>query len=198
MTVHLLPPDSPELNVCFGEFRHSVFRLETLQEYRGSGEDEALAAFARGDAVPPYDPTDEPWEAMIRRNVAAGRAVQRVHVVVEPLTEYLRYELTWAYGRNAAAGEDIRIIPVNRARPWPDELPHGVDYWLFDSIRLYHQHYADDGTWLGTEHVTDPARIVLADAWRGVALQLAQPWLAYVHGDPELKARLAASKLMSP
>jgi hypothetical protein len=46
-------------------------------------------------------------------NRDAGRTQQRVHVVTEPLTDYLAYELTWEYGLHAAAGEDIRIIPLD-------------------------------------------------------------------------------------
>ena len=42
---------------------------------------------------------------MLAANHRAGRVQQRVHVVAEPLTAYLRYELTWQYGPNAAAGE---------------------------------------------------------------------------------------------
>jgi hypothetical protein len=35
--------------VAFHTFQYSVFRLETLQVYAGSGEDEGIAAFHRGD-----------------------------------------------------------------------------------------------------------------------------------------------------
>src|SRR5215471_5500169 len=37
----------------FETFSYSVFRLETLQSYAGSGEDEDLAAFAAGRPRPP-------------------------------------------------------------------------------------------------------------------------------------------------
>jgi len=33
-------------------FRYSLFRLETLQDYSGSGEDEAFAAFRAGQPTP--------------------------------------------------------------------------------------------------------------------------------------------------
>lgn len=197
MTDTLLPPGSPILLNRFREFRYSVYRLETLQEYGNSGEDAALTAFLDGDPDPPPDPSDDEWAAMIGENVAAGRTVQRVHVIVEPLTDYMRFELTWAYGRNAAAGEDIRIIPV-RGDDWPDDLPpRGTDYWLFDSREVFEQQYADDGTWLGSRQITDPARVVSACAWRDVALHLGTPWRTYIGSRPELRDRLGRSTVMS-
>ena len=69
--------------------------------------------------------------------------MQRVHVVVEPLTAYLRYELAWSY--TPEAGEDIRIIPVQTGQ-WPAGLPGlGGDFWLFDSARLLRMHYDPAG-----------------------------------------------------
>jgi hypothetical protein len=178
-----------EFEAPFHRFRRSVFRLETLQVYRGSGEDEAIAAFDAGLAAPPDDPVQTEWEAMIRGHVAAGRMMQRVHVVVEPPSAYMRFELTWAYAPNAAAGEDIRIIPVT-GDEWSAGLPRRLDFWLFDSTDLYIAHYGADGTWLGVEPVDDDTYVRAARAWRDEALQLAQPWRDYIATRPELAARL--------
>lgn len=182
-------PPALDFKATFRRFRYSVFRLETLQVYRGSGEDEAIAAFHAGDAAPPEDEAQIEWEAMIRANRRAGRLMQRVHVVVEPVSDYLRFELTWAYAPNAAAGEDIRVIPVSGGSPWPPDVP-GHDFWLFDSSELYDARYAEDGTWLGVEPVTEPARIVAACRWRDAALHHGQPWATYIEARPELAARL--------
>jgi hypothetical protein len=180
-----------EFDARFRRFRSSVFRLETLQEYRGSGEEDAIAAFQSGLAEPPDDPEQADWEEMIRANLRAGRVMQRVHVVVEPLSPYMRFELTWAYAPNAAAGEDIRIIPV-RENEWPPELPR-QDFWLFDDIELFAAHYADDGMWLGVEPVTEPAQVEVARRLRDVALRLARPWREYMAARPELAARIPAA-----
>ena len=172
----------------FFEFRRSVFRLETLQEYRGSGEDEWIAAFHTGARTPPPDPVQDEWEAMIRANRAAGKTMQRVHVVVEPVSDYLRFELTWAYAPNVTAGEDIRIIAVPGDGSWPPGVPHR-DFWLFDDD-LYLAHYADDGTWLGVEHITDADTVATATRWRAAALHHAQPWETFIQQRPALAARL--------
>jgi hypothetical protein len=180
-----------EFDARFRQFRSSVFRLETLQVYRGSGEDDAIAAFQAGVAEPPDDPEQTDWEEMIRANLRAGRAMQRVHVVIEPLSPYMRFELTWAYAPNVAAGEDIRIIPVSE-NEWPSELPR-QDFWLFDDVELFVAHYADDGLWLGVEPVADPAQLEAARRWRDAALRLALPWRAYIAERPELAARIPAA-----
>lgn len=186
MTADLIPPGAAEFAGKFHQFRYSAFRLETLQSYGNSGEDADFEAFVTGRPKP-ENPGHEQWQAMIRTNVQAGRIIQRVHVVTEPLSQYMQLELTWGYGPNAAAGEDIRIIGIPEGEAWPTDVPEeGTDYWLFDSAELYAQHYDPKGTWLGTELVTDPAQIVTACRWREAALHHAIPWQDYIADRPEL------------
>lgn len=190
MTAELIRPGAPEFVGKFQQFRYSAFRLETLQSYGNSEEDADFEAFVTGRPKP-ANPGHEQWQAMVRANVCAGRIVQRVHVVTEPLSQYMQLELTWGYGANAAAGEDIRIIPVHEGEEWPPEVPPGTDYWLFDSAELYHLHYDSYGTWLGSEIVTDPARIVAACYWREAALYHAMSWQDYISDQPELARRVS-------
>lgn len=187
MTMELIPPASEEFGALFETFKHSVFRLETLQVYQGSRERDLLAEFRAGKPRPP-DRAKADWTAMIARNVRAGKTVQRVHVVQEPLTDYMEFELTWGYEPNIDAGEDIRIVPVRD--DWPTELPRH-DYWLFDASELYRMHYDSDGTWLGVEHVTAPADIVDACRWREAALHLGVPWSDYIREHPRLERHLS-------
>jgi hypothetical protein len=59
----------------FETFSYSVFRLETLQSYAGSGEDEDLAAFAAGRPRPP-NPGRNRWSDMLAANHQAGKVQQ--------------------------------------------------------------------------------------------------------------------------
>jgi hypothetical protein len=190
MAVELIPPGAPEFAAKFHHFRYSVFRLETLQVYRNSGEDEALAAFL-SDGYVPVTAELQAWTEMLRSNRQAGRTQQRAHVVTEPLTDYVRFELT-GYAPNVEAGEDIRIIPVREGEGWPLDVPREHDYFLFDSHELYDQHYDDTGWWLGTEPVSDPARVAQACRWRDAALHQAMPWKDYMDARPELTKRVRA------
>ena len=171
----------------FEAYSYSVFRLETLQSYGGSGEDDDLAAFTAGSPRLGAQGRDR-WTSLLTAARRAGKVQQRVHVVREPLGSYLEYELTWQYGPNSAAGEEIGIIPVTGDQ-WPGDLPR-YDFWLFDSSVLYMMIY-DDGTWLGAQPVTDPARIIQACRWRDAALYHATPWREYIESCPELKRHLA-------
>lgn len=192
MTVELILPGSEAFGVLFDRFAHSVFRLETLQIYRGARDLDLLSRFLGGQPKPP-DPAKVEWTSKIASNVQSGKAVQRAHVVREPLTDYLRFELTWGYEPNVAVGEDVRIIAIGKHDSWPAELPQH-DYWLFDSAELYDMHYDDDQVWLGAEHVTDPQKIVDACRWRDAALHYGIPWSVYVRTKPELIYHLSVSQ----
>lgn len=108
--------------------QQQMFRLETLQTYGVAYELDAYRAFQQHGTV---DLTPGRWQALISDHIAAGRECRRVHVVHEPLSEYLRYEIAGPYARSAAAGEDIRLA-VTAAGAWPDNVPR-YDFWLFDS-----------------------------------------------------------------
>lgn len=137
----MIPPT--DFSVITHPFRRSAFRLETLQDYSGSGEDPHLAAFLAGEPRPP-SPEHEQWAGAVRAHRRAGRVLQRVHIVTEPLSDYIRWELSWGYQPGVAAGEEVCIIPVADGE-WPVEVPHR-DFWLFDDTELYDMHYTLDGT----------------------------------------------------
>jgi hypothetical protein len=184
MTARPPAPAATGFDQAFELAQSSIFRLETLQSYGNSGEDPALDAFRAGQ---PHlvTPGKREWTALVRDRVHGGCAMQRVHVVTEPASEYLRFELTWGYGPNAEAGEEIRIIPLRQDEAWPRDVPCH-DFWLFDSCDLYDIHYEPDGTWLGVEQVRDSAAIADARRWRDAALRLARPWADYIQSRPDL------------
>ena len=163
----------------------NIFRLETLQCYGNAGEDPARAAFETGK---PHliTPAKREWITLVRDRIAAGCTMQRVHVVKEPITEYLRFELTWSYQPNVAAGEDIQIVSVTPGCPWPGGLLERTDFWMFDYSVLYALRYDRDGSWIATEQVTEESAIQRARRWRETALQLAMPWQRYIALCPEL------------
>lgn len=184
-----LPTTAAGFHAQFEQAQRSIFRLETLQSYANSGEEEALEAFhASGPYVPSQGKPD--WIILVRHRRSVGCRVHRVHVVKEPLSDYLQYELTWGYAPNVDAGEEIGIIPVPPGAPWPRGLPDRTDFWLFDTEALYTMHYDHEGAWLGVELVQDPERIADAIRWRHTALELAVSWRSYIDGRPWLARRL--------
>ena len=176
-----------EFALALRGFTVSYFRLETLQVYRGSGEDDWLAAYQAGEAGPRRDALQDEWESHLRVHREAGHAMQRVHVVVEPLSEYLKFELAWMYAINVAGGEQVGIVDASAG--WPPGVPHR-DFHLFDSQVLFLGDYAADGTWLGVTRVDDMREIEAARRGRDAALHRAQPWETFIADRPELAARL--------
>jgi hypothetical protein len=172
---------SAEFAALFKRFRHTAYRLENLQAYGVGYEDESFRAFAVGEPLA-SDPAREEWTAMIRDAAAERKIFQRVHLVNEPLSEYLLYEMEWWYGPNAEAGDDVRILPAWRVpaseRAALDTLR---DYWLFDSCDLWVMNYDDDGRFRFAEQVSDPETVVRHAYWRDAALHYAIPYATYLH-----------------
>jgi uncharacterized protein DUF6879 len=127
----------------FSTFQSSAFRLETRQQYLVDEEADLVRAFKEGRPPPPSTAMDE-WLALIRANTAVGKRMYRVHVLEEPLTDYVRWELS-TYPVNAAAGEEILVADRDR-HPDLDDLRE--DFWLFDDRDLVAMRYDDGGRWL--------------------------------------------------
>lgn len=102
------PPEAqvtwPEAERMFDEFEHTAFRLETLQNYAVEYEDELFARFLTAEREGlPAPLSDDDWQQEVRDGTAAGRSYSRVHVVIEPLTDYVRFECASGYRSNIAA-----------------------------------------------------------------------------------------------
>lgn len=188
-----LPGGGQEWDQLFERFHDSIFRFETLQHYDVSVEREPLRRFLSGEAKPyPLYPRRRWWEGVNRDAVAAGKKVERVRVLVEPLTDYDRYEVSWPYFDNVRAGEDIRVIAV-AAGEWPVGLPgYGHDFYLFDSAQLALMHYDHRGRFLAVDLLDDPEAIELATGWRERALEAAMPYPEYLRRHQELIPTLAS------
>lgn len=168
--------DVTEFWRLFETFEHTAYRLEARDRYQVAEEAEPLRRFVAGE------PADDAWFMDFYRAVegwtAAGKRVQRVRVVTEPHTEYVRFCLDLAR-LNTAAGEDIRYLPRTRARNLA--LPE-VDYWLFDSRRLLLLRFDECDRLLGGELIEDPAQVGRFCDWRDAALHHAMRYHAYRSG----------------
>jgi hypothetical protein len=151
----------------------SAFRLETLQTYAEPDEADALDRFRAGED-PGLDTSW--WEDLVTRHTEGGHTMTRVRVLVEPLSEYARFQLPYLR-RFAAAGEDIRIIPTT-VDSWPAGLPRH-DFWLFDDVDVWILHYTDAGAFIEAERPPD-GLIHAHRHWRDLALEAAVPLGKYL------------------
>lgn len=122
------------------------------------------------------DESGRAWRRLVRDATARGVAVRRARVVSEPLSDYVRFEYDITGGHNALAGEEVRWLPRRRATGLA--LP-GNDFWLFDGKVLLVNHFAGNGDWTATEHVTDPAAVTLCAGAFEAVWDIAVPHAEY-------------------
>jgi hypothetical protein len=176
------PLADDEFDRLFERFEHTAFRLETLQRYSMPYEDGLLRRFLAGELEPiGLNEKYAWWRGLIADAVTVGKRVERIHVVAEPLSDYMRFQLAWLYPGNAVAGEDIRIIPISSGR-WPADLPgYGHDYWLLDSQTLALLHYDHEGRFVAVDLTDNESQIAQANAWRDAALHQAISYKEYMN-----------------
>lgn len=155
-----------ELGRLFSTFERSAFRLECLPTYAVTedAEAEAFRLWLAG-GQPPKKARD--WPKLVASATANGKKMQRVRVI-RAMTAYLRFELSWGYPDNVAAGEDIRILEL-RAGESLAGMPE-VDYWLFDDATMVRLEYDGAGRFLRPVEVDDPAEVRRCCGWRDAVM----------------------------
>lgn len=147
-------------------FATSAFRLEARQSYAAEKEDAAFTAWQERGCIPDAgDPLIADWTGMVRARVDGGAVMRRVHVVSDPMTEYVRFELAMQRAYSVPVGEQVRVVNAGRH---PD-LARAEDFWLLDDrvgVRLI---YDDGGRLIRLDRMTtgavDTARRVRDAAW---------------------------------
>jgi hypothetical protein len=133
----------------FDEFTTSAWRLEIQGTYDEAEEREPLRRFLADE------PSDHEWMAdwfkWVAELTAQGRRIGRVRVLTDPLTDYLRFELSFT-GLAVDAGEDIQLLDDRAARQL--ELPRD-DFWLFDDRLVAVLRFGDTGV-ASAEVIDDP------------------------------------------
>ncbi len=167
----LLTPQA--LAELYDTFEHTVFKLEVRDRYNVPGEQASLRRFLAQEPDP--ERATRPWLAKMKAATEAGKRVERVRVVTEPHSNYIRWEIAGT-PYNLGAGEDIRYLPRLRAKEagLPDH-----DFCLFDSRRLVLLNFDADDRPLEHELTTDPALVVQHCYWRDVAWHYAVPYSEY-------------------
>lgn len=124
MTSGLTPAEFDE---CFQRFADSptstsVFRWEAHQHYAIPADEPSLVAFREGTSRPERSVRTSQWLARIASSTIAGKSWTRTRGIIEPLSEYVQWELL-AYIESQAAGEQIRVR---------GDCHGPEDFWVFD------------------------------------------------------------------
>lgn len=114
----------------------SLFRFETLQEYKVDGdgiEDEGM----------------KEWWNFIASKSKEGVRMERVRLIVEPLTDYTKNELI-VHTKSKKFGDDIRIIKEDAFK---NLNLSQQDFWLIDERVVLLMKYGTRGEYLGFDVV---------------------------------------------
>lgn len=148
-------------------FERSAWRWECQGTYREPDESEPLQAWREGR---PDDGFLDGWLAQIRQLRATGRTFERVRMLTDPPTEYLKWMISLTH-RNVEAGEDIRWIDEHEAREF--DAPR-YDFYLLDD-RLVAQLHFDATGLAGAEVTNEPGTVIEHRRWRDVLRSVAVP-----------------------
>jgi hypothetical protein len=145
-----------DLGQLFQSFTRSAFRLECLEEYDVTEDEDGAAfwSFRNGHPLPQWWVDERQWLRIVRQAKNRGARMQRVRLVYGPLCDYQRFEFEWSYPYNEQAGEQIFVMDTGPGA-FGDLWRYEHDYWLFDDATVVRLNYDDDGKFLGVERVAD-------------------------------------------
>lgn len=160
-----LVSDPEHFDRLFSAFTHTAYRLEVRRAYGILDEDRPFQQYLTGE-----DPGIDwlrPWLVLMAEQTGQGKRVERVRVVDDPPSAYLRWEIENT-PHNLDAGEDIRYLFRDTARRL--RLSE-YDYWIFDDSLLVLLEFDDLDRFLGfrttrNRTVIDEHRRLQTCAWR--------------------------------
>lgn len=133
----------------------SVLRVEARERYESDSDQDWVRRFLAGEPQPDVE-LKRPWLDRLTAAARAGTPWRRLRVIPDPLTDYVRYQCSWSYPDNAAAGEAVRAI--DRAE-W-ERLAGGPapDFYLLDG-RVIVMTYDSTGRFTDAAEITDPTTV---------------------------------------
>lgn len=144
-----------EFESYFHTFKHSWFRLQTLQKYTVEDEVEELNAYFSGEIM--EEPMNDLWFENLKNKIIEGKKLKNIHIISLPLSSYLRACIDTWYVYRARKGEDIRFVLPNVPKEILDRL--NFDFWLFDDTTTFRIDYDAEGRPIEVVKLTDPEQI---------------------------------------
>jgi hypothetical protein len=151
-----------------------AFHLELRDSYHVVQEDEPFARWLAGE--PDDYAWRQDWLSFVREVTAGGTRIERLRVITEPPSDYVRWEHALD-PQNIAVGEEIRYLPRQVATDvsWPAE-----DCWLLDDDQLILSLFKPDGRSAGFAIEDAPDLVVQYRAVRDIGWPRGMPSAEYV------------------
>jgi hypothetical protein len=148
VTRRLLDPTG-DFAALFPSIKASSWRWECQGDYQVDGA--ALHRWRNGLAFQESE-AGHSWLAYIRDLRSRGIPFERVRMITDPVTDYLRWMVSIT-DRNIEAGEDIRwlhqAVAVDLGMP-------DYDFYVFDDDRVVILHFDDAKVLTGEELIDEP------------------------------------------
>lgn len=142
-----------EFSNVFGSIESGAFRLELLQQFRVSDEDEPFRQFRSGKTAPP-EGYNSGWHRMLSDYVNRGIRFERVRYIVEPPSDYIGFQLNWGYKPNIKAGDKVFLLNDDISMDTlATHVPILKDFWVFDDKECIILEYDITGRYLGASKV---------------------------------------------
>jgi hypothetical protein len=162
--------------------KQDLLRVQTLARYDSVSDGDDFERYLRGEGEPSA-PHKQDWLDRLASDAEHGRIRRNVHIVEQPLSDYLRYQFEWCYVYNVAAGQDVRVLDIS-SNTAAAHLTACGDFAVLEGIDVARNHYTPDGAFLGA--VQAPADTAAALAALGeTAWAMAVPFTTWWRDHPQ-------------
>jgi hypothetical protein len=134
-----------EFNRLWNQLESEWFKVEVLQDYSGEDGGNSLTAWFNKDKEEAIrllkkDAENNNW---VKANKDKKFVSKRIHIVEEPYSEYLLWEIEHYKLINIPlAGEEVFMVNKNDVKDLG--IPDG-DFMIFDNKRIIRNYYTQDG-----------------------------------------------------
>lgn len=129
-------------NELFMSAQFKLFKAEVLQDYTAVDDSPSLRAWLDGNKERSRElgRKDESIAAWRKQCLDSPATITRVHVVAEPYTPYLEWEVTVIYQDSLLLSGAENVLLASSSKLINKELPAG-DFWIFDDRRVLQWEY---------------------------------------------------------
>jgi hypothetical protein len=168
--------DAEALGIRLRAAKRDLFRVETLDRYAVPSDGGDFKRYLDGEPEPDAE-RKAAWRNRLLAERERGLFRRRVHVIHEPLSDYLRYEFDWGHRLNTDI-EDIRVLSL----PEPPAERGWHDFYLVDDREVLAMVYDEGGQFEGALPVSVTEvrlyRMIRDAAWEA-AVPFSEWWDAH-------------------
>ncbi len=145
---------------CLSSAKQSLFRFEFLQEFSSSDEFSYFQEYKATGKVEVHSLMQGWWD-FIESKRDEGVTLQRVRLVREPLTDYVRWELE-IHKQSSDYGDNICVLKEEKINSILKELG---DFWIIDDHTVLKMQYSAQGQYEGFSVLPDAEKATTAKTY---------------------------------